>query len=214
MAISPIQSLDNNESVNYFVLLCQIIHVNLAEERALEKLMLCNGDTWQEKLRRGSFNSLHRVFSSQLPQRRIGPRDVWRYVGRPHPLPNSYNRKTVPLLFTGQKAKALASETIIITNKEQRNMGSEGSGVSPMPAKGIEYSHVLKWLSYKLQCVCILFYSQEKETDEGKSGQQKRQCFILLPRVALSNSKINAHNQTSCVFFPDVQVTKIQNETV
>lgn len=77
-------------------------------------------------------------------------------------------------------------------------MGSEGSGVSPMPAKGIEYSHVLKWLSYKLQCVCILFYSQEKETDEGKSGQQKRQCFILLPRVALSNSKINAHNV--CVF--------------
>ncbi|WZZ22889.1 hypothetical protein YC2023_124276 [Brassica napus] len=53
-------------------------------------------------------------------------------------------------------AKALASGTTIITNKEeskreQNNMGSEGSGVAPMPAMGTEYSHVLKWLSYKLK---------------------------------------------------------------
>ncbi|CAG7911758.1 unnamed protein product [Brassica rapa] len=54
------------------------------------------------------------------------------------------------------QAKALASGTTIITNKEeskreQNNMGSEGSGVAPMPAMGTEYSHVLKWLSYKLK---------------------------------------------------------------
>ncbi|CAN6931078.1 unnamed protein product, partial [Brassica oleracea] len=34
------------------------VHVNLAKERDLEKLMLYDGVTWQEKLGRGLFNSL------------------------------------------------------------------------------------------------------------------------------------------------------------
>ncbi|CAN6840744.1 unnamed protein product [Brassica oleracea] len=34
------------------------VHVNLPKERDLEKLMLYDGVTWQEKLGRGLFNSL------------------------------------------------------------------------------------------------------------------------------------------------------------
>ncbi|KAG2323349.1 hypothetical protein Bca52824_016562 [Brassica carinata] len=38
-----------------------IVHVSLTEDRDLEKVMLNDGITWQEKLRRGLFNSLLQV---------------------------------------------------------------------------------------------------------------------------------------------------------
>ncbi|KAJ4896435.1 Protein phosphatase 2C 56 [Raphanus sativus] len=39
------------------------MHLALAEEIEKEKLVLCNGDTWQEKCKRALFNSFLRVDS-------------------------------------------------------------------------------------------------------------------------------------------------------
>ncbi|KAF3545629.1 hypothetical protein DY000_02008392 [Brassica cretica] len=49
-------------------------------------------------------------------------------------------------------------------------MGSEGSRAADMPVIATEYSHVMKWPSYRASA--DLFEEKEEETDE-KRGQQK-----------------------------------------